>query len=485
MKLKNWVPSKRRIMQLYFALLFNANLKGFITGNIFQGSTKNFCAPGINCYSCPGAVSACPLGSLQGAFSADHSTIFYVCGILLLYGVLFGRMICGWFCGFGLIQELLHKIPTPKLKKSPLTRILSYTKYGILGVFVFLIPILYALRDIPLPAFCKYICPAGTLEGGLALLSNAANESYFSMLGPLFTWKFLILVAVVVGSIFIFRLFCRFLCPLGALYGLFNRFSLFGIKVNQSKCVDCGKCITHCKVDIRRVGDQECVSCGECIDVCPTQAIQWKGAKILLRPNEGEPDKYAKARKITRLAGLICMAALLVGSVTHLWLQEDVRNLPIGGNADRGNQVGSLCYDYSLELLDKNGPTGQLLDPTATGQVTVINFWGTWCTPCVQELPYFEQIAQENPDVTVVAIHSAALKQSAPEYIGKHYDGSPLLFSWDGDGEIASGEYYTALGGRGAYPYTVVLNEEGIITQIFLSSVTYEELCQAIAAARG
>ena len=106
---KIW-PSKRKWMQLYFALLFNANLKGFINvegyfnGKIYQGQTKNVCVPGINCYSCPGAVGACPLGSLQGALG-NRSTLFYVGGTLLLYSILFGRMICGWLCPFGFIQD--------------------------------------------------------------------------------------------------------------------------------------------------------------------------------------------------------------------------------------------------------------------------------------------------------------------------------------------------------------------------------------------
>ena len=214
-KLKRLIPTKRRIMQLYFGLLLNANLKGFVTGNIYQGKSKIICAPGINCYSCPGAAGACPLGSLQGSFSADHSTIYYVCGILLLYSILFGRMICGWVCPFGLVQDLLYKIKTPKVKKSPVTRILSLLKYVILVFFVFIVPIMYAFRDTPLPTFCKYICPAGTLEGGIGLLSNAVNDSYFSMLGPLFTWKFLLMVSILVGTIFVYRVFCRFICPPG------------------------------------------------------------------------------------------------------------------------------------------------------------------------------------------------------------------------------------------------------------------------------
>ena len=88
-KLKNLIPSKRKLIQLYSALLFNANIKGFFTGEIYKGATKNMCAPGINCYSCPGAVGACPLGSLQNALGTQpHSAAFYVIGILMLYALL-------------------------------------------------------------------------------------------------------------------------------------------------------------------------------------------------------------------------------------------------------------------------------------------------------------------------------------------------------------------------------------------------------------
>ena len=463
-KLKRLIPTKRRIMQLYFGLLLNANLKGFVTGNIYQGKTKIICAPGINCYSCPGAVGACPLGSLQGSFSADRSTIYYVCGILLLYCILFGRMICGWVCPFGFIQDLLYKIKTPKVKKSPVTRILSYLKYVILVFFVFIVPIMYAFRDTPLPAFCKYICPAGTLEGGIGLLSNAVNDSYFSMLGPLFTWKFLLMVAILVATIFIFRVFCRFLCPLGALYGLFNKFSFFGVKLNKDKCTNCGLCQAHCKVDIKHVGDQECISCGDCIDVCPVNAISFKGCKV-------KPAAPSKKRTAVRAIVAIVMAIVLVGAIGYYWSQESVSNLPIGG--DRGNEVGDLCVNYDLEIVTGEAITAETIDPTATGKITVINFWGTWCTPCVNELPYFDQIATEYADsVDVVAIHTNMVSDTAPAYIAGHYPDSRITFARDGEGEA----YYTSLGGRGTYPYTVILDETGKIVKIFWSSVHYEDL---------
>ena len=423
---KIW-PSKRKWMQLYFALLFNANIKGFINiaglenGKIYQGQTKNVCIPGLNCYSCPGAVGACPLGSLQNAMAAkNHGTIYYVCGTLLLYCILFGRMICGWMCPFGFIQELLHKIKTPKIKKSPVTRVLSYFKYVVLVFFVLIVPLLYAFHETPLPAFCKYIC-------------------------PVFTWKFLLMVSILVGCVFIFRLFCRFICPLGALYALFNRVSIFGIKLNRDKCVDCNRCIAHCHMDIHHVGDPECISCGECVSVCPTNAIQWTGPKILLPKNEiaadapDAPKPNQKKRLVTRIISTVLLLSILIGTGIYHWSVAAVPPpAPVGDQSTdldipRGNQVDTLCYSANLDVMGHEGRTGETIDPSATGKITVLNFWGTWCPPCVAELPDFDRIAREYADkVEVIAVHGV-LGDTGPAYIAQlHYSDlqaalAPLL----------------------------------------------------------
>ncbi|MDO5410923.1 MAG: 4Fe-4S binding protein [Lachnospiraceae bacterium] len=270
---------RRKCIQLLSALIYNANLKGFAEGSIYQGKGKGVCAPGLNCYSCPGAVAACPLGSLQNSLSALPQKLpFYLMGILLLLGLFLGRIICGFLCPFGLIQELLHKIPVPKIRKNRITRILSRIKYIILLVFVVMIPLWAGItKGYSLPGFCKYICPAGTLEGGIPLL--LANENLRSIAGGLFQWKFLVLLAILAASTVIFRFFCRFLCPLGAIYSLFAGISVFGIQVDEHKCNHCQACVRQCKMDIRKPGDGECIQCGECISSCHKQAISWKKLK--------------------------------------------------------------------------------------------------------------------------------------------------------------------------------------------------------------
>lgn len=285
-KIKRWFvnhkPSKRRIIQLYAALLYNANIKGFFNGQIYKGPVKNVCVPGLNCYSCPGAAASCPLGALQNAlYASNTSMLAYIFGTIVLFGLLLGRTICGFLCPIGLGQELLYKIKTPKLRKSRATYVMSYLKYIILIVLVVVLPLMYAV-----PGFCEYICPAGTLEGGVISLFNEETRGRLGMLGPLFTWKFTLLVLFIVAGIFVFRFFCRFFCPLGAFYGFFCRIALLGVKLDKNKCTDCGLCISACKMDIKKVGDHECIHCGACIAVCPAKAISWKGSKLFVRGNE-------------------------------------------------------------------------------------------------------------------------------------------------------------------------------------------------------
>ncbi|MBO6133896.1 MAG: 4Fe-4S binding protein [Lachnospiraceae bacterium] len=316
----SFLPSKRRLIQLYSALLYNANLKGFIHGEIFTGSTKALCAPGLNCYSCPGAIGACPLGALQASLASSGKQIgFYILGILLLYGLIAGRTICGFICPLGLIQELLYKVPTPKIRKSRVTFALSYLKYVFLVVFVFIVTLWYGLRhSMAVPGFCKYICPAGTFEGAVALLSHPANEAYFGMLGIYFTRKFVIMLIIGLAVVFCYRSFCRFICPLGAIYGMFNQLAMIGVKVDLDKCNNCASCVRSCKMDVRRVGDRECIHCGHCMEKCVRGAISIKAGNLMLKaPARGyeEADGSLEKRKKFEKCAWICAAVVLLAAI--------------------------------------------------------------------------------------------------------------------------------------------------------------------------
>ena len=495
MKVKQWwhthKPTKRRLIQLYAALLFNANLKGFATGRIYRGPVKNLCTPGLNCYSCPAATGACPLGALQNALSDSGKTApFYVVGILLLYGLLFGRWICGFLCPFGLIQDLLHKVKTPKLGKGRVTRVLSCFKYILLGFFVVIFPLVYAGYEFPLPAFCKYVCPAGTLEGAVGLLANPENESMLGMLGPLFTWKFLLLMVFLVGAVFIYRFFCRFFCPLGAIYGLFNRLSLVGVKLDRSACVDCGLCMGMCKMDIRTVGDRECIQCGECVSVCPTGAIQWKGPKILLPPQaiggeiatkgkgaEAGDAKLPKRTRFARLTAWVLALSVLGGSLIYFnFIHKDTPK------PAQGSEVGEICFPMDLAMYRDAGGVINVEDQL--GRVTVINFWGTWCGPCIAELPHFDEVAEAYQGrVTVLAVHSDYKADTAAAWISENYPDSRIIFAQDPAG--GNGAYYTALGGEGDFPMTLIVGRDGIITFKKRGSLTRDELVAAVEDALG
>ena len=266
---------KRIAVQAIATVLSNGNLPGWLTGSLYRGPLKTVCVPGLNCYSCPGALGACPVGSWQSAMSGVYPKFpLYVLGLLLLFALAFGRMICGWLCPFGLVQDLLHHVPVPKLGKKTWMRPLTRFRWAMLflaGVGAYLA---YLAVGTGKPLFCAYVCPAGMLEGALPLMT--LRPELFQAAGWLTAWKGAILAAFLIVMTTVYRPFCRFACPLGLWYGFWNRLAIFGVAVDEASCVHCGRCAEICPMDAKIAGDAYCISCGKCVNECPTAAISFR-----------------------------------------------------------------------------------------------------------------------------------------------------------------------------------------------------------------
>ena len=306
----------RHWIQAAFFAVTNGYYKGFSTGRIYTGKTKYICAPGLNCYSCPGALNACPIGSLQAVLDSRRFTFScYVFGSLMAFGAFFGRLVCGWMCPFGFVQDLLHKIPVRhKYKNMPGHRYLRHLRWAVLLMLVLILPsVVVNVAGMGRPWFCEFLCPSGTLFGGLPL--TILNPGLRNAIGVRFIWKISLLAALLAASVFFYRPFCKYLCPLGLIYGLFNPVSLYHYNVNRNKCVKCGACQKACGMDIRvweTPDSQDCIRCGACRTACPEQAISsvWKLKTVKKRAGCPAGDRTEHRPVI----GLLITAALLIGA---------------------------------------------------------------------------------------------------------------------------------------------------------------------------
>ncbi|MEO0293036.1 MAG: 4Fe-4S binding protein [candidate division WOR-3 bacterium] len=234
--------------------------------DIYQGVGKRFLFPGLNCYSCPLARFSCPIGTIQ-SFIVIRNFPFYAIGFLAFLGITLGRVACGWICPFGFLQEFLYKIKTFKIQ---IPEKYNYSKFFVLFFLVILLP-LFTFQ----PWFCK-LCPQGGIEAGIPLV--LLNSFIRLRVGWFFYVKISIVLVFISYSVLIKRPFCRFCCPLGAIYGLFNKFTFFKIMVDEKRCTECLACHNICPMDIEifNVPDSiDCIRCGLCIKKCPTGALSF------------------------------------------------------------------------------------------------------------------------------------------------------------------------------------------------------------------
>ena len=216
------------------------------------------CGPVFHCYACPLALFGCPIGVIA-QFSALHLFPYFAVGLLIAFGVMIGSLVCGWMCPFGLLQDVAAKVPAPRFK---IPRWMGHFRYVVLIGTVLAVPYFFGEGH---PLFICRICPAGGLEKALPDVVSAA------VAGDVIPWpnalKITIIVVFVAAIFFTIRPWCRILCPLGAIFGFFNRFSLFTLDLKEHQCTQCGRCRTLCRYGVqpdKTPNADHCIRCLEC-----------------------------------------------------------------------------------------------------------------------------------------------------------------------------------------------------------------------------
>ena len=256
------IPFKknRRFYQIITGFLANAPLFNLFTLKLYTGKLKSIPIPIMNCYACPASLYSCPIGTLSH-FMVITKIPLITLGIIGAVASSFGRWICGWACPFGLIQDLIFKLPSAKFE---LPKPFVYLKYILLALLVLILPYMFKEHY-----FCM-ICPTGTLEAGI--LWVGFNSMITNMAGTFFLFKMSLLSLFLYGSAVIKRPFCRYVCPLGALFSLFNRFSIVDFKVDREKCIECNLCRKSCPVNhpiYENPNSPACLRCLNYIRICP------------------------------------------------------------------------------------------------------------------------------------------------------------------------------------------------------------------------
>jgi polyferredoxin len=259
----------RYLLMLLWGGISNLYLKSFTSLSLlYQGGLKKFCSPTLNCHASPSAIFSCPIGTIQH-FLKIGKTPFFVIGLLGLIGILGGRIVCGWLCIFGGLQELLYKI---KIKKIAINKKVRFLKYLILVVLVLLLPYFTHTN------WFSKLCPLGGLAGGIPLV--LISEAMRKLINPFFLYiKLPIVFIFLISSILIRRPFCVVICPLGAIYSFFNKISFLRITLISSKCSHCNLCSKTCPMGLipyEEVNSLNCIKCLECKKTCPHQAIETK-----------------------------------------------------------------------------------------------------------------------------------------------------------------------------------------------------------------
>lgn len=271
----------RRIFQIIGTILPNSYIPFIWKKAIYQGQLKGLCAPLFNCYACPLATVHCPIGALQH-FMTLQKIPYYIIGYLSLIGLAVGRMACGWICPFGFFQDLMSKLRKKKLR---FPSYLGYMRYVFLVVFAIALPLFTNEH------WFSMICPWGGIEAGISWA--ILDQNIRNMIGGSFYMKMSIIAFFLGLMVFFKRPFCFLMCPLGAIYSLFNKVSIIRLGVDKESCTKCNRCFRICPVGIKvyeSPNSHNCIRCLECTKCSSVKVYSIFGNKSMARDENSEAN---------------------------------------------------------------------------------------------------------------------------------------------------------------------------------------------------
>lgn len=189
---------------------------------------------------------------------------------LFLLTAIAGRFFCGWMCAFGTLMDFLHFISYKVTGKSiivnyKLDKVLKLLKYIVLAgsiIFIWTLGLNLFGGSNPWDVFGTYTSFDQSPE-----FSQYIKSNWFGVV---------ILAIIIIGGLFIERFFCRYLCPLGAIFSIFSKFRVLKIKKLENSCGKCSCCSKSCSMGINinpkaEVASGECINCFKCIEACPRE----------------------------------------------------------------------------------------------------------------------------------------------------------------------------------------------------------------------
>jgi ferredoxin-type protein NapH len=261
------LTTRRRIVQGASLALLNSNVFG-------SAALARCCLPLMNCEACAVAWLGCPIGMI-GRSVAFREMPWAALLLVLGIGAVAGRLLCGWVCPMGFLQDLLHKLPSRKWR---LPRWTGAIKYAVLAATVFGVAWLAGCET---PGFYCSFCPTSGLQVVLPIMIADRDWLFAGMRAV----KMSFLVAVLVGGVLINRGFCKVVCPVGALVAIGNRLTPLRLRLDAGACIGCRRCDRNCPMDVpvtrhrrdpRPVNrDPECIACLRCKEVCPPEAMEY------------------------------------------------------------------------------------------------------------------------------------------------------------------------------------------------------------------